>query len=59
MLIWRNLDPKLVGALLVAAAETFAAKRKAESGRRPPGAPFRMALAETSEPHHRGHKTCA
>lgn len=28
MMIWRNLDPKLLGELLVTAAEVFAAKRK-------------------------------
>ncbi len=53
MMIWRNLDPKLLGALLVAAAETFAAKRKPESGRRPPEASFRLALVEDSQPDHR------
>ncbi len=59
MMIWRNLDPKLLAALLVAAAETVAAKRKPESGRRPPEAPFRTALAEAAEPHHRTHRTTA
>lgn len=51
MMIWRNLDPKVLGELLIAAAETFAAKRKAGAGSQPSRIPFRLTLATVAQPH--------
>jgi hypothetical protein len=51
MMIWRNLDPKLLGELLLEVAQAFAAKRKArcnENGRLPP---FRPAAAMEKAVH--------
>jgi hypothetical protein len=45
MMIWRNLDPKLLGELLVAGTEVLAQKRAARRDADPAGAPFRPALA--------------
>lgn len=50
MMIWRNLDPKLLGELLVATAEAFAVKRKASLDPRPPRAPFRLAPTVAAPP---------
>lgn len=48
MMIWRNLDPKLLGELLVAAGEAFAAGRKNKRGTL--RAPFRLPLAMAARP---------
>jgi hypothetical protein len=50
MMIWRNLDPKLLGELLVAAAQAHAEKRKT-AAEAPPPALFRVALAVAAAPH--------
>lgn len=57
MMIWRNLDPKVLGQVLVAAAEAFAAKRKAGPHLQPTGVPFRIPLAMAAEPVRRGRPT--
>lgn len=43
MIIWRNLDPKRLGELLVTMAEVFAAKRKTRRKQATPAQPFRGA----------------
>ncbi|MCU0839495.1 MAG: hypothetical protein MUE49_12360 [Rhodospirillales bacterium] len=59
MMIWRNLDPKLLGELLVAAAEALAAKRNRPPDPQPPHPPFRFALAMAAEPHRVARNTRA
>lgn len=59
MMIWRNLDPKLLGELLVAAAEALAAKRKGKPDPQPPHPPFRFALAMAAQPHRPARSTRA
>lgn len=55
MMIWRNLDPKLLGELLVAAARARAEKRNTAPDVRPP-ALFRVALAVAAAPHRRARQ---
>lgn len=59
MMIWRNLDPKVLGQVLVAAAEAFAAKRKAGPHLQPTRTPFRIPLAMAAEPPRRARRARA
>lgn len=49
MMIWRNLDPKLLAELLIDMADAFARQRRTRAGARQQPSSFRWVPASASQ----------